>query len=114
MPIPPEIQELIDRLERELEEIEHEAIEGLNLLQPIMSQFPNNASLIQFFAYFQTGLFFVETARRRIEETIEQLSKSESISLERPRGEDLASLLGSAIETKMRGRNILERLRGLL
>jgi hypothetical protein len=113
MPIPSEFQNLIDRLNFELDEIEHEANEGLNLLEPIMSQFPTNASFIQFFAYFQTSLFFAETARRRIGTTIEQLSSSETRAIVWEWGEDLASLLGEAIETKMRGRNLLERLRNL-
>ena len=54
MPIPPEIESLIERLNLELEEIEREATQGENLLRQLMSLFPKNASLIQFFAYWQT------------------------------------------------------------
>ena len=54
MPIPSEIKSLIERLNLELEEIEREATEGENLLRQLMSLFPKNASLIQFFAYWQT------------------------------------------------------------
>lgn len=51
MPISPEIESLIERLNLELETIEREATEGENLLRQLISLFPNNASLIQFFAY---------------------------------------------------------------
>lgn len=111
MPIPEEIQNLTLRLNQELDEIEREANEGLSLLEDIMSRFPANSSLIQFFAYFQAGLFLVKTTRRRIGETIEQLLSNESILLVQTSGEDLASLLGSAIETKIKVRNLLERLK---
>lgn len=110
MSIPPEIQSLIDRLNLELEIIEREATEGENLLRQLMSLFPNNALLIQFFAYWQTTRFFVVNARRRIDETREQLDESNNIS---ELGADLATLLGETIETKIRSRAILDRLRNL-
>ena len=110
MPIPSEIQSLIDRLNLELEIIEREATEGENLVRQLMSLFPNNALLIQFFAYWQTTRFFVVNARRRIDETREQLEESEIVS---ELGADLATLLGEVIETKIRSRAILDRLRNL-
>jgi ABC-type transporter Mla subunit MlaD len=72
--ITPEIQTLVERLNQELGEIERTATEGEKLVRQLMSLFSNNASLIQFFAYFQTTRFFVENTRRRIDETIEKLS----------------------------------------
>jgi len=110
MPIPSEIQSLIDRLNLELETIEREATEGENLVRQLMSLFPNNALLIQFFAYWQTTRFFVVNARRRIDETREQLEESDILS---ELGADLATLLGEVIETKIRSRAILDRLRNL-
>ena len=59
MPIPPEIQSLIDRLNLELETIEREANEGLSLVRPVLSSFPDNVRLIQFVALFNNGLLFV-------------------------------------------------------
>ena len=47
MPIPPEIQTVIDRLDRELNEIELESTEGLNLTRELLSRFPDNAILTQ-------------------------------------------------------------------
>jgi hypothetical protein len=49
MPIPSEIQSLVDRLDQELGEIERKATEGLNLVRPILSNFPDNVRLIQSF-----------------------------------------------------------------
>ena len=66
MPIPPEIETLVERLNIELETIEQEATEGLNLVRPILSSFPDNVRLIQFVALFNNGLLFVEISRRRI------------------------------------------------
>lgn len=75
-----------------------------------MSFFPNNALLIQFFAYWQTTRFFVVNARKRIDEAREQLEESDNVS---ELGADLATLLGEVIETKIRSRAILDRLRNL-
>lgn len=114
MSITPEIQALVDRLNQELGEIEQEATEGENLLRQLMSLFSNNASLIQFFAYFQTTRFFVVNARRRIRETIDKLSAQQiDAQVISESGEDLATLLGEVIETKIKSRNLLNRLRDL-
>jgi hypothetical protein len=109
--ITPEIQTLVERLNQELGEIERTAIEGENLVRQLMSLFSNNASLIQFFAYFQTTRFFVDNARRRINETIVKLSAQQidSQSLTEV-GKNLATLLGEVIETKIRSKNLLNRL----
>jgi ABC-type transporter Mla subunit MlaD len=109
--ITPEIQTLVERLNQELGEIERTATEGEKLVRQLMSLFSNNASLIQFFAYFQTTRFFVENTRRRIDETIEKLSAQQidsEVVIEV--GKDLATLLGEVIETKIRSKNLLDRL----
>ena len=115
MSITLDILDLINRLDRELKEIEQEAIEGESILRQLMSLFSNNSSLIQFFAYFQTTRFFVVNARRRIKETIEKISTQQLDSqVLVDSGEDLAALLGEVIETKIKSRNLLNRLRDLL
>ncbi|MEM7590769.1 MAG: restriction endonuclease subunit S [Cyanobacteria bacterium P01_A01_bin.83] len=114
MPIPPEIQSLVEQLNLELEEIEREATEGEKIVRQLMSLFPNNASLIQFFAYWQTTRFFVVNAKRRINETKEQLAEQpEESEIVRESGRDLATLLGEVIETKIRSRALLDRLKNL-
>ena len=115
MPIPPEIESLIEQLYLELETIEQVATEGENLLKQLMSLFVNNALLIQFYAYWQTTRFFIVNARRRIKDTrqklLEQPSESETM---RELGADLAALLGEVTETKIRSIGLLDRLRNLL
>lgn len=59
MTIPSEIQDLINRLNQELDGIEIQAREGLNLLQPILALFPNNDILVGFFASLNNSLFLV-------------------------------------------------------
>lgn len=66
MPIPPEIDSIIESLNRELNEIEQQAIEGQNIARMILDKFPNNARLVQFFATFSNALLFVEVEKRRI------------------------------------------------
>lgn len=110
----PEIAALVDQLNQELNQIEREAREGLNLVKQVMSRFPNNALLIQFFAYFNAALFFVENSKRRIQTSVEQLS-AENVPVEviQESGEDLATLLGETVEAKMRGSNIITQLENL-
>ena len=114
MPIPSEIQSLVDRLDRELGEIEREATEGLNLVRPILSNFPDNVRLIQFMAFFNNGLLFVEISGRRIEAIVERLKAPDVTTEEiQESGEDLSMLLGQALEAKIRGERILNLLREL-
>ena len=51
MPLPLEIQSLIDRLNLELAITESEASEGLSLIR-LLSDFPGNVRLIQFVALY--------------------------------------------------------------
>lgn len=114
MPIPPEIAALVAQLNQELNQIEREATEGLNLVRQVMSRFPSNTLLIQFSAYFNAALFFVENAKRRIQMTVEQLStENVPIGVIQESGEDLAALWGETLEAKMRGRNMIARLTDL-
>ena len=114
MPIPPEIASLVKRLNTELKIIEQEATEGLNLVRPILSSFPDNVRLIQFVALFNNGLLFVEISRRRIQAIAERLNAPDIATAEiREVGEDLGILLGQCLEAKIRGRRILNILRDL-
>ncbi len=114
MPIPSEIQSLVDRLKQELGEIEREATEGLNLVRPILSNFPDNVRLIQFVAFFNNGLLFVKISGRRIEAIVERLNAPDITAEEiLESGEDLSMLLGQSLEVKIRGERILNLLREL-
>lgn len=114
MPIPPEIQSLIERLNLELEEIEREATEGLNLIRPILSSFPDNVILTQLFASLNNFLLFVEISRRRINITVNRLSSNDVTTAEiLEAGEDLGTELGRALEAKISLRRIIARLQEL-
>lgn len=107
MPIPSEIQDLIDRLNQELAETETDATQGINLVRPILSQFPDNVRMIQFFAFFNNILLFVEISRRRIQTTIERLEETDVTGADiQEGGEDLGSLLGQVLETKIAVRDV--------
>ena len=114
MPIPPEIAELIKRLNRELDETQQKVTEGLNLVRPILSQFPDNFILIQFFAYLNDVLLFVEITRRRIQSNVELISPRDvGIREIQEVGEDLGNLLGRVLESKMQVEGIIARLEEL-
>ncbi len=68
--IPSEINFIVDKLNRELDEIEQVAIEGQNISRSILDRFPNNARLVQFFVTFSNALLFTELERRRIKSII--------------------------------------------
>jgi hypothetical protein len=111
MPIPSEIQSLVDRLDQELGQIEREATEGLNLVRPILSNFPDNFILTQFFASLNNFLLFVEISRRRINITVNRISSNDVTSSEiLEAGEDLGAELGRILEVKINARRIIDRL----
>jgi hypothetical protein len=114
MPIPPEIESLIDRLNLELEEIEGQAMEALNLIRPILSSFPDNVILTQLFASLNNFLLFVEISKRRINITVNRLSSNDVTTAEiLEAGEDLGAELGRALEAKISVIRIIARLQEL-
>jgi hypothetical protein len=114
MPIPSEIQALIDRLNRELDETERKATDGLNILRRAISTFTGNVILVQYLAYLNALLLFVETSRRQIEIIVETLTPVDvPTSTIQESGEDLGTLLGRVLEGKNRVEQILNFLRGL-
>lgn len=102
MSIPSEIVSLIERLTHELDRIEQETREGLNLAQELLSRFTNNAILTQYFAYFSTIRFFVETSKQQVNTITDTLS-AEDVPFEviQEAGEDLGMLLGQVLEVKI-------------
>jgi hypothetical protein len=114
MSIPSEIQAFVDQTNQELDEIDREATEGVNLVRPLLSIFPNNVRLIQFFAVLNNALLFTDICRRRIQAIVDRISTPDATLAEiHEAGEDLGTLLGSAIETKISNRNILQILQEL-
>ena len=112
MTIPSELNVLINRLNAELDRIETQATEGLRLLGPIMSSFPDNTVLIQQFAYLNTILFFLESSRKQINDGVE-LASDTAVSEEiiQDLGETFSNLLGKVIEVKLKVETIVNRWR---
>lgn len=114
MPIPPEINALVERLDQELTQIEEEATAGLTFARVILNRFPDNFTVIQLFAFLNNAVFFVETSKRWISTRVEGISAAggtnEAIQ---EAGEDLAMELGRALETKIRVSRIKTRLENL-
>ncbi|MCL1464796.1 hypothetical protein [Argonema galeatum] len=111
MPIPSEIQALIERLNRELNETEQAATEGLNRARPLLFRFPDNAILIQIFAFLNNAIFFVDNSRGRIQTIVDSISSADATAeVIQERGEYLATLLGQVIEVKINANRLKTRL----
>jgi len=111
MSIPQKIQILINKLNQELNEIEQQATEGINLLKSLLSYFPENVILTEYFAYLNSILLFLETARRQIQITIQTISEQDvPTELIQEVGEDLGTLQGKIIEEKIRLQRIIDFL----
>ncbi|MGH2413643.1 MAG: hypothetical protein ACRDEA_08120 [Microcystaceae cyanobacterium] len=64
-----------------------------------------NAILIQYFAYLNAILLFVETSKRQIQVIIKSISLENVVAeMIQDSGEDLGTLLGKVIEEEMRVR----------
>lgn len=115
MTIPLALHTLINRLNQELAQTEQAATAGLNLLRDLLSRFPDNTQLIQFFAYLNTVIMFIESSRRRIQTIMERMLTDEITAEEiLEAGEDLGALLGQVLETKIEVRLIITRLSSTL
>jgi predicted choloylglycine hydrolase len=115
MPIPSELNNLIERLNQELDIIEREATEGMNFARGILNRFPTNFNVIQLSAFLNTAIFFVDTSRRRMEIIVDNVSTNDVTTNEEIQqvGEDLATDLGRAVETKIRVSQVKARLENL-
>ena len=115
MSIPSEINDLVQRLNRELDLLEREATEGLALARIVLNRFPNNFTVTQLFALLNTAIFFVETSRRRIKNRLDFFAGNDVVTDEKVQevGEDLANELGRILETQTRIERIKSRLQEL-
>ena len=100
MAIPVAITALVERLNQELNEIEQEAIQGLNQAKNKLSR-RDNTLLIQLFASLNNALLFVDTSRRQIQTTVDGISPTNvPMEVVQEAGE-VATLLGKVLEGKM-------------
>lgn len=116
MPIPPEINSIVENLNRELDKTQQEAIKGQNIARIILDKFPNNARLVQFFATFSNTLLFVEVEKRRIRSIVKNIELLDIVTEEdiQEVGEDLSAEMGRVLETKNLVTNLKQRLEHLL
>jgi DNA replication protein DnaD len=114
MPIPPELNNLIQRLSSELNELERNATSGANLARQILARFPNNDRLTQLFASLNNTLFFAQLRRRQIEE-LTQLIQPASVPPDviNEAAQELGTILGQVLEAKMNTSRILTILENL-
>jgi predicted HAD superfamily phosphohydrolase len=115
MTIPDNLTQLINQLDQELSEIEQQTTRGIEQVRQLLNNFPENIILTQYFAYFNTILFFINTARQQIQTTLNTLS-SEDVPIEiiQESGEDLSTLQGKILEEKIRLQRILNTLGEIL
>lgn len=111
MSIPPEIQALVEQLNQALNQTEQDAKEGLKIVRLMLSLFPNNVTLTQYFASFSSVLLFVETYRAKVQTTVEHLSVVDVTAEEfQEAGEELANLWGRILEVKINVSKLKNRL----
>lgn len=109
-----EISTIISRLNSELSQIEQEATEGISLLRNLLSRFPDNLILIQFFAYLNNVLLFIEVCKNQTQDVIDLFIATEPTARELQEvGEDLGNTLGKVVENKVEVTRIVTRLRSL-
>lgn len=114
MPIPPEIEALIDQINRELDELDLMETRGLNSLRRVISLFPENAILTRYFGILNSIQLFTRNARNEIQLLTELVSQPNApFEVVQECGEDLGTLQGRVIELKEQIRGILNFLENL-
>lgn len=115
MPIPPEINAIVQRLNQELNDTEQEANQARTLTQRMFSTFPDNQYLIQVFASISNNLFFVQVQRTRVQGILSRL-QPDGISREiiQEAGEELGAILGQVVDVKINAASLRRQLEDLL
>lgn len=110
MSVPSEIIVIVERINEELSSIEQDATNTLDLVQRLLSRFPNNAILIQYFAYFNSILLFVDSTKKQVQIIVDNISVEAIPSVIQEAGEDLGIILARSIEAKVNVSRIKKRL----
>ena len=115
MPIPPEIQRIIDQINRDLNEIERDANQGIEIVNRLLSQFPGNDYLSRAFTRFGNQIFFIEMTKRRIRFCLENLSIEDvSEDIIQENGEYLSEISGQVLDYKQEVNSLKNQLEDLL
>lgn len=111
MSITPEFAALIDRLNQELNQTEQQTTECLNLLRELISCFPDNAIILQYYAFLNAAQLFVENSKRQMQAAVELVSPTNVSDEEiHDSGEEIGTILGQTLEVKLRVERIISRL----
>ncbi|MBV9385781.1 MAG: hypothetical protein JOZ78_05065 [Chroococcidiopsidaceae cyanobacterium CP_BM_ER_R8_30] len=79
----------------------------------MLSRFPNNATLIQEFAYLNAASLFIETSRKQIRTAVETISPDDiPDEIIQETGEGLGNLLGRILEARLRVERFINLLGG--
>jgi hypothetical protein len=115
MSTPPELTEIVNQLNREFNQTETDALEGLSLVRTLLSRFPDNDILIQFFASFSNILLFVQTYRQQVQVMVARVLPDEADrAVVQATGEELSTLMGRVLEVKINVSRLKSRLRSFL
>ncbi|MGB8701403.1 MAG: hypothetical protein WCD18_18470 [Thermosynechococcaceae cyanobacterium] len=112
MDLPSNFSKLIEQINNELDNLDHELSQTIELVRLRIQLFPGNIILIQLFATLNNYALFAENTRRRIQETLQYLTIDE-ITLDQniqEAGEDFSEQLGRILEAKTVVSNIKNRL----
>ncbi len=113
MTLPSNISALIEQINHEINNLEHELSQSIELIRYRINLFPENIILIQLFATLNNYILFAENTRRRISEIERYLNKEDLSDDElQEAGEDLSEQLGIVLEAKIIVNNIKKRLEG--
>ena len=107
MTLPSNISALIEQINHEINNLEHELSQSIELIRYRINLFPENIILIQLFATLNNYILFAENTRRRISEIERYLNKEDLSDDElQEAGEDLSEQLGIVLEAKIIVNNI--------
>ena len=112
MPLPSNFNTLVERINQELNNLDHELYQAIELIRERLILFPGNIISMQLFVTFNNYALFTENTKRRIQEILKYLAVNETLSDRdiQEAGEDLSEQLGRILEAKIIVNNIKIRL----
>jgi len=112
MPLPSNFNTLVERINQELNNLDHELYQAIELIRERLILFPGNIISMQLFVTLNNYALFTENTKRRIQEILKYLAVNETLSDRdiQEAGEDLSEQLGRILEAKIIVNNIKIRL----
>ena len=112
MPLPSNFNTLVERINKELNNLDLELYQAIELIRERLILFPGNIISMQLFVTLNNYALFTENTKRRIQEILKYLAVNETLSDRdiQEAGEDLSEQLGRILEAKIIVNNIKIRL----